>query len=1077
MDALKKLLIALATQVPLAGGLMAWRDYVAQNPIPSASLALLYELVVFVLAFGKKVWSRVSDKAADSMADWIWDWILKVIGNAGFKRRYMRRVIREHNVFNVSGLGLMQAFRLSLDQVFVELHIDPSNPHKFNFDPIAQKHLAGNRPIWDFLQLNRRKDSEAVTLAIIGPPGSGKTTLLKYLALTLAANRQRRYKLPASTPILLFLRDHSKAVSEGKVNLGKLAQDYFSDASLFSTLRPPAGWFEKQLERGRCMVLLDGLDEVADPEQRRQVSAWVDNQIRNYPDCSFILTARPRGYIDAQLERADIVLEVLPFNAEQVQKFIESWYLANEIVSSGNRLNADVREKAARGANDLMQRLSAAASLSALTVNPLLLTMIAMVHRYQGALPGTRVELYAEICEVLLDRWRRARGIQDRIKLKASQKLVVLRPLAAEMMERKLRDISAEEATPIIAPLLERVGVAADAAGDFLSDLQSSSGLILEREARRWSFAHLTFQEYLTAAHWLEQRGVDHDWGEMVGNAWWHETLRLYAAQSDATPLVSACLGANAVPALTLAADFLDESRELNPEVRREAEKVLIAGLESDDPDRRRLAAEVRLSRRLRQLRRIDERREIDQDYVTCAEYQIFLEEMSAQGKYHQPDHWVKLSSNGEAHRPVSGLRSEDAKAFCAWLTQRQGGTVTYRLPREEEARQHSAKKDGATDGALATWCYNNDANSFSLVGLTEAEEKALLEQLGGCSPLPLPLSLNVRPQVGRSYSVHQLCESVEFCVEPHFPLDHRLDRTAADLSANEIGRLLSSLFKKPYSDLSHAQFFAVWAVLEITNSIDRNPAPWGRRDIEFILRRGTAIESHYDMLVKDILHIKEIRSYRDLDLAFAVNLVNDVNTGLGLILPFIAGIHSAIREKLNSDLIAIMVCEMARLLTLKLALLQIVAAINKVDQSRVFHITDALIKDADVTNRFRRLLDGISSANADHPAPELLVESQEYILETLKFIYKGCKELKQDTAGSKLRRLLRRRLLGGRVLASRLLAVMEDDFGTSNESELLNLCWWLEIVLARQKGKLPSWEGIRIVREEAELSHTDRKR
>jgi hypothetical protein len=112
--------------------------------------------------------------------------------------------------------------------------------------------------------------------------------------------------------------------------------------------------------------------------------------------------------------------------------------------------------------------------LREIAANPLLLTMIAMVHRYHGALPGSRVELYAEICEVLLGRWRQAKGVQD--PLKTGQKLLVLRPLAAHMMERKLRDITAREALAVIAPKLRRVGVTGEAAKRFLSDLQESTG-------------------------------------------------------------------------------------------------------------------------------------------------------------------------------------------------------------------------------------------------------------------------------------------------------------------------------------------------------------------------------------------------------------------------------------------------------------------------------------------------------------------------------------------------------------------------------------------------------------------------
>lgn len=342
-------------------------------------------IAVIAIAFSKKVWTKLEDKAVERAADWI---LSSVSGFApGFRRRYKEQVINDHGVFNVRGLGLINTYTLALEQVYVDLRVDPSNPQKFNLDPIAKKDIVGNQPIWKFLSLQKAGLSDNTALAIIGPPGSGKTTLLQHVALTFAANHQRRYSIRAYTPILLFLRDHVKTiVQENPPALGKLVQAHFSNSNLYPTLKPPLNWFEKQLERGKAIILLDGLDEIADLEQRKIISSWVDNQIRNYPRCRFVLTARPQGYRDAPLHRAH-VLEVQPFDSVQVRKFIESWYLANEIISSGNRDDTGVRQRALRDANDLLQRLRLLPSLSALTVNPLLLTMIAMVHRYHGALP------------------------------------------------------------------------------------------------------------------------------------------------------------------------------------------------------------------------------------------------------------------------------------------------------------------------------------------------------------------------------------------------------------------------------------------------------------------------------------------------------------------------------------------------------------------------------------------------------------------------------------------------------------------------------------------------------------------
>lgn len=730
--ALRKLILALVALLP-AGGLLGLWKQAQEHPFLAVLLVVLWEAGLLAFAFGKKVWEQELEKdAIKATADWVRGTVRGF--KPGFRRRYLRVVLDEHGGFNVRGLGLINTYRLKLEQVFVELRIDPTNPQRFNRNLAAAKQLAGNRPVWDFLR-ETEAGAGARALAIIGPPGCGKTTLLRHVALVLAANRQRRQRVRAYAPVLLFLRDHTAAVTQtNPPPLGNLLPDYFSAA--FPSLKPPAGWFEKQLKAGKCLVLLDGLDEVAEVSQRRAVSAWIDAQIKNYPRSRFVLTARPQGYTDAPLERADVVLEVQPFDAGQVWSFVESWYLANEVMSSGGKLDAGVRRRALDEAKDLMRRLRAVPALSALTVNPLLLTMIAMVHRYRGALPGSRVGLYASICEVLLERWRQVRGIRDRYDLKAEQKLVVLRPLAAHMMENRLRDIKTDDALPVITTPLARVGVRPQDAGDFLTNLQDTSGLMVEREAGLWSFAHLTFQEYLTAAHWLERKETEKDWRALVGDAWWHETLRLYAAQGDASPLVRSCLEVETVPALSLAADFLEENRELDPELRRVTEARLIDDLESDDPARRRLAAEVQLTRRLKSLQQIDDRREIDLKFITCAEYQLFLEDVQAQGEFHQPDHWTDTRfPQGEALRPVCGVRVKDATAFCKWLTRQQGGDLRYRLPRPDEALEFPA--DTAKLGA---WCYGE--SEVSLSGLSPEEMQKIRHRLSGLSDLPLPSNL-----------------------------------------------------------------------------------------------------------------------------------------------------------------------------------------------------------------------------------------------------------------------------------------------------------------------------------------------
>lgn len=198
-------------------------------------------------------------------------WLGATIGLwfSSFRRRYNRHILFEHRVFNVRGLRTRGTFSLELEQVFVELRIAPShNPQQVNSNLFSTKEMTGNRPLWDFLQVDKKKDT--LVLAIIGAPGSGKTTLLQHLALTFATNKQHRYRLPPYVPILLFLRNHvQQIIADETLTLAELVQKHFSHSENYPNLNPPSQWFAQQFEKGNCLLLLDGLDEVADSVQRQ----------------------------------------------------------------------------------------------------------------------------------------------------------------------------------------------------------------------------------------------------------------------------------------------------------------------------------------------------------------------------------------------------------------------------------------------------------------------------------------------------------------------------------------------------------------------------------------------------------------------------------------------------------------------------------------------------------------------------------------------------------------------------------------------------------------------------------------
>ena len=79
---------------------------------------------------------------------------------------------------------------------------------------------------------------------------------------------------------------------------------------------------------------------------------------------------------------------------------------------------------------------------------------------------------------------------------------------------------------------------------------------------------------------------------------------------------------------------------------------------------------------------RLDDTREADESLVTHAEYQLFIDDMHAQGEYYQPDHWQSYQfSPGQGREPVVGVRPSDAATCCDWLTGRTNDGWKYRMP------------------------------------------------------------------------------------------------------------------------------------------------------------------------------------------------------------------------------------------------------------------------------------------------------------------------------------------------------------------------------------------------------------
>lgn len=435
-----------------------------------------------------------------------------------------------------------EATELDLHAVFTELDVyDAMRDH--DRESISKR----RRPPDEMISDERRLPAIAALsryprLVLLGDPGSGKSTLVNFVTLCLAGDWLRQphanvgrlgdaWTLSRVLPIRIILRDYAARGLPAKQGLwdflhSELEKVKGHDGSLVDSLSV----LERYLKReDGALLLLDGLDEVPDAHHyRARLRAAVEEFALDFPECRIVVTTRPYAYRDPEdpdeprvrLNNFE-VRSLAPFNASQVESFIRRWY--THVGQKDPTLGA---RNAERYAEQLLEQIKRRPRLAELAENPLLLALMASLHRWRegGALPQKRQELYERSVELLLDLWQRPKQRFDAQGRLASKEYDVFTELGIEKDDlRRVLNCVAYQAHREQSDLVGTHDIRASVLAGQLYEVADKSkvvdqeriiryltdraGLLIEREQGRvYTFPHRTFQEYLAACYLADDR-------------------------------------------------------------------------------------------------------------------------------------------------------------------------------------------------------------------------------------------------------------------------------------------------------------------------------------------------------------------------------------------------------------------------------------------------------------------------------------------------------------------------------------------------------------------------------------------
>ncbi len=414
---------------------------------------------------------------------------------------------------------------------------------------------------------------EGNRLAITGGAGCGKTTVLRYIAWRLSTALQDEKALSEAArlglaenvrlpvPILVscasFARYLRDLPGHAPGNLESfLSHDLEHNEATFE-LSPD--FFKQLLKEGRDVILLlDGLDEVADTHERERMRDWIAKFSADRKALRVMVSCRTVAY------RNDAALA--NFREIAVQPLDMEKHIAPMVRQAYACINVDQREvriaQLLRGIEQLEQNRRASPGYDGkpLVDSPLMVRLMLIVQMNNRELPDERAELFDKAVDAL---FQVEYGVDVENKKEIAKNWERFRDMAQHLafhLHQQGKDQGREIEEPELKNILRKEADFKPHVDDFLRLVRLRGGVVEERGGK-FLFMHHAFQEFLVARYLREvmygdkgRQGVLDHLGQWLQDPWWREPIllmtgyRASASPNEARKLIGALATAGASP-------------------------------------------------------------------------------------------------------------------------------------------------------------------------------------------------------------------------------------------------------------------------------------------------------------------------------------------------------------------------------------------------------------------------------------------------------------------------------------------------------------------------------------------------